>query len=122
MKAVKLELLVRHSVFHEHEGHVFECHSFKINEQNIIPVLPVYSDERVARATHNTYDSPLKDGKRLRKNTPTATEWGAGTKLLDFIREHNINLIQTQFIQKKRIGCGTKCDITLSKSTTLSAR
>ena len=55
MKAVQLEKSVHHSVVHVHEGHSFKGHSVKIDEQdNIVPALhAIYSDGRVARASHN---------------------------------------------------------------------
>lgn len=91
-KAVTLQHEIRHSPPQTHQGSSFQGHSLKITSQDdIIPALhAIYSDSRVARATHNIYAYRLKSSDRYIEHYEDDGEWGAGAKLLDMLRDNNI--------------------------------
>jgi hypothetical protein len=91
-KAVTLQPTVRHSPTQTYQGHSFQGHSVSITEQDdIVPVLhAIYSDGRVARASHNIYAYRLKTTSGYIEHYEDDGEWGAGADLLDLLRSNNI--------------------------------
>lgn len=92
-KAVSLQPKIHHSPPTTHNGSTFQGHSLKITSQDdIIPALhAIYSDARVARATHNIYAYRLKSGNGYLEHFSDDGEWGAGTRLLNMLREKDIS-------------------------------
>ena len=91
-KATSLQPELHHTPTQIHHGSSFQGHSVKITSQDeIVPALhAIYSDSRVARATHNIYAYRLKTGHGYLEHFEDDGEWGAGSKLLNMLRENNI--------------------------------
>lgn len=90
--AVKLQHEVRHSPPHCKQGSTFQGHRVHIKARDdVIPALhAIYSDDRVGRATHNTYAYRLRSETGYVEHYEDDGEWGAGAKLLDYLRENDI--------------------------------
>ena len=61
-KAIDMQKATRHSPRQQHQGSTFQGHSVSITSQDdIVPAIhALYSDSRVARATHNIYAYSIK--------------------------------------------------------------
>ena len=91
-KAITLQHEIHRSPPQTHQASSFQGHSVKISTQDdIIPALhAIYSDSRVARASHNIYAYRLKSGGRYLEHYEDDGEWGAGAKLLELLRDNNV--------------------------------
>ena len=91
-RAVKLQHEIRHSPPHTKQGSTFQGHRVHIKSRDdVIPALhAIYSDDRVGRATHNTYAYRLRSGTGYLEHYEDDGEWGAGAKLLEFMRENDV--------------------------------
>jgi len=91
-RAVTLQSEVHHSQPIERKGASFRGHRVDIRERDdVIPALhAIYSDDRVGRASNNTYAYRLRSGDRCIEHYEDDGEWGAGAKLLDFLRDNDI--------------------------------
>ena len=107
--AIALQDQLTHTPKIDHNGDVVQGHSMKVsNQEDIIPTLhTIYSDSRVARATHNIYAYRLKCGNRYVEHFEDDREWGAGRMLLDLLRNENRDnelVCVTRWYGGKRIG------------------
>ena len=108
-QAIALQEQLQHTPTFDHNGDVFQGHSMKVCDQDdIIPTLhTIYSDSRVARATHNIYAYRLKCGDRYVEHFEDDREWGAGRMLLELLRKENREnelVCVTRWYGGKRIG------------------
>ena len=92
-RAVTLQPRIHHSPPATLNGSSFQGHSLQITSQDeIIPALhAIYADASVARAKHNIYAYRLKSGNGYLEHYRDDGEWGAGTRLLNMLREKNIS-------------------------------
>lgn len=100
-KAIDLQQHVRHSLPQSYKGSTFQGHMVEVKcQDDVIPALhAIYSDSRVARAKHNIYAYRIKSGDRFIEHYDDDGEWGAGTKLLNMLRENNV---------ENALVCGTR--------------
>jgi hypothetical protein len=91
-KSIELQQSLRHSPTKSHQGHSFQGHSVSISEQDlIVPAIhAIYADARVARASHNIYAYRIKSGNSYLEHYEDDGEWGAGSKLLQLLRDNAI--------------------------------
>jgi len=91
-KATSLQPELHHTPPQTHQGSSFQGHSMKVTSQDeIVPALhAIYADSRVARATHNIYAYRIKTGSGFLEHFEDDGEWGAGSKLLNMLKENNI--------------------------------
>ena len=70
----------------------FQGHHTAIwTQDDIIPALhAIYALSGVARANHNIYAYRLGDGDQIIEHFSDDREWGAGRKVLELLREHNV--------------------------------
>ena len=70
----------------------FQGHHTAIRTQDdIIPALhAIYALSGVARANHNIYAYRLEAGDQIIEHFSDDREWGAGRKVLELLREHNV--------------------------------
>ncbi len=99
-------MVVKHAPPKSYEGSSFRGHNVKVdNQDEIVPALhAIYSDERVARATHNIYAYRLNNGA---EHCEDDGEWGAGQVLLQILREHNVTnrlVCVTRWYGKRHLG------------------
>ena len=86
------QVMVNHAPPKTYRGSTFRGHNVPIQTQDdIIPALhAVYSDERVARATHNIYAYRLQTGNGIVEHYEDDREWGAGRLLLKLLKDNDI--------------------------------
>jgi hypothetical protein len=79
------------------EGSSFQGSKVKVDHPNdVIPAIhAIFTDHRVARATHNIYAYRIKLGERLVEHYEDDGEYGAGRRLLELLRKEDVmnNLI-----------------------------
>ena len=94
----------------EYSGSAFQGHKVQVTSQDdIIPALHrIYSDSRVARATHNIYAYRLKGvGGKVMEHFEDDQEWGAGRRLLKLLQDSdtmNTVVCVTRWCGKKLLG------------------
>ena len=91
-KAVALQHDIHHTPPEHLQGSSFQGHRVHItNQDEIVPALhALYSDARIARATHNIYAYRLKTPSGHLEHYEDDGEWGAGSKLLDLLKANHI--------------------------------
>ena len=91
-RAMKMQPNLRHSQPIMKQGSTFQGHRVNVaSRDDIIPALhAIYSDDRVGRASHNTYAYRLRSGGSVVEHYQDDGEWGAGGKLLALLRDNNI--------------------------------
>jgi hypothetical protein len=75
------------------QGSSFQGSSVKLsNTDHVVPALhAIYGDTRVARATHNIYAYRIVSGDRTIEHYEDDGEHGAGRRLLDLLRDKDVN-------------------------------
>ena len=108
-QAINLQERTRHSPPQNVDGSSFQGHAVDItNQDDIIPALhALYSDSRVARASHNIYAYRLKSGNGFIEHYEDDREWGAGRMLLELLKKNgreNELVCVTRWYGGKRLG------------------
>jgi predicted Fe-Mo cluster-binding NifX family protein len=83
---------IHHTDLYSENNSTFQAHSAKVNNKDLVlPVInKLYSDHNIANATHNIYAYRIKNGNGIIENTCDDGEHGAGRKMLQLLRNHNV--------------------------------
>ena len=89
-RAVTLQPTIRHSPLENIRGNSFQAHKVNIkNQDDVVPALhAIYSQPKIARASHNIYAYRLKTQHGYIEHFDDDGAWGIGNKLLAMLREN----------------------------------
>ena len=83
---------VKHSNIMQEGSSSFQAHSAKITDPaQVMPAMhEIFTNHKVAKATHNVYAYIITSANTIVENSNDDGDFGAGKKLLRFLRESNI--------------------------------